>query len=120
MDTDILQKLLQGCSIPQNTAEVGDSEAEEDEGEEVRESPPLPVIAAEINMSDRELHLATVPGEDVFNPRARRFEHEELRPLPVMRKAKKVRGSNAVFGWRGYITKLYDNPTTFAPLDLPL
>jgi len=89
LDTDILQKLLQGCSIPQNTAEVGDSEAEEDEGEEVRESPPLPVIAAEINMSDRELHLATVPGEDVFNPRARRFEHEELRPLPVMRKAKK-------------------------------
>ena len=57
----------------------------------VRTSPPLPVIAAEINMSDRELHLATVPGEDVFNPKARRFEHEELRPLPVMRKAKKVK-----------------------------
>ena len=56
-----------------------------------RTSPPLPVIAAEINMSDRELHLATVPGEDVFNPKARRFEHEELRPLPVMRKAKKVK-----------------------------
>ena len=90
LDTDILQKLLQGCSIPQNTAEACDSEAEEGEGEETRDSPPLPVIAAEINMSDRELHLATVPGEDVFNPRARRFEHEELRPLPVMRKAKKV------------------------------
>ena len=56
----------------------------------MRGSPPLPVIAAEINMSDRELHLATVPGEQVFNPKQRRFEHEELRPLPVMRKAKKV------------------------------
>ena len=69
--------------------------------ESVRESPPLPVIAAEINMSDRELHLATVPGEDVFNPRARRFEHEELRPLPVMRKAKKVRSAKVVVVYMG-------------------
>jgi len=91
LDTDILQKLLQGCSIPQHPPESYDSELEDAEPIEKssRDSPPLPVIAAEINMSDRELHLATVPGEDVFNPRARRFEHEELRPLPVMRKAKK-------------------------------
>jgi len=99
LDTDILQKLLQGCSIPHNvtggsceTAEEDGEEEEEDTDQSefpARTSPPLPVIAAEINMSDRELHLATVPGEDVFNPKARRFEHEELRPLPVMRKAKK-------------------------------
>jgi len=92
VDTDILHKLLQGCSIPQNLPENVLSEYEDDDNEEeppVRGSPPLPVIAAEINMSDRELHLATVPGEQVFNPKQRRFEHEELRPLPVMRKAKK-------------------------------
>jgi len=89
LDTDILQKLLQGCSIPQNTAESELDESEFSEPKPSRDSPPLPIIAAEINMSDRELHLATVPGEQVFNPKQRRFEHEELRPLPVMRKAKK-------------------------------
>lgn len=90
LDTDILQKLLQGCSIPQNRPmeELEEFEEEDlEDGAPSRESPPA--IAAEINMSDRELHLATVPGERVFNPKQRRFEHEELRPLPVMRKAKK-------------------------------
>jgi hypothetical protein len=95
LDTDILQKLLQGCSIPQNVPDTAESDYEDEvieahvEEKPPRASPPLPVIAAEINMSDRELHLATVPGEQVFNPKQRRFEHEELRPLPVMRKAKK-------------------------------
>merc|ERR1719374_25170 len=40
-------------------------------------------------MSSQELHLATVPGEQVFNPKERRFDNDELRPMPVMRKAKK-------------------------------
>lgn len=94
LDTDILQKLLHGCSIPQNLPENPESEYDETESETEEEkpsrgSPLLPMIAAEIDMSDRELHLATVPGEQVFNPKKRRFENEELRPLPVMRKAKK-------------------------------
>jgi len=88
LDADILQQLLLGGKLPFNMME---SSCDSDGAEEIpaRSSPPLPVIAAEIHMSDHELQLATVPGDDVFNPKARRFENEELRPLPIMRKAKK-------------------------------
>jgi len=88
LDANILEQLLLGGKLPYHMLESSYVSEEADEISP-RSSPALPNFAAEINMSDRELHLATVPGEDVFNPKARRFENEELRPLPIMRKAKK-------------------------------
>ena len=44
----------------------------------------------EIEFSPQELALATVPGL-AFDPRERKFQPDELRPQPIIRKRKKVR-----------------------------
>merc|ERR1719189_965371 len=44
---------------------------------------------ARIEFSAEELALATVPGAD-FDPRARQFSIEELKPQPIIRKRKKT------------------------------
>lgn len=44
--------------------------------------------AAEIEFTEEELALATVPGMN-FDPRQRRFAPDELRPQPIIRKRKK-------------------------------
>ena len=43
----------------------------------------------EIEFSPQELALATVPGL-AFDPRERKFQPDELRPQPIIRKRKKV------------------------------
>merc|ERR1719153_145010 len=44
---------------------------------------------ARIEFSAEELALATVPGAD-FDPTARQFSMEELRPQPIIRKRRKI------------------------------
>lgn len=37
-----------------------------------------------------DLVLSSVPGGELFNPRKHRFSEEELKPQPMIKKAKKV------------------------------
>uniref|UniRef100_A0A8C4NBS5 TEF transcription factor, PAR bZIP family member n=1 Tax=Eptatretus burgeri TaxID=7764 RepID=A0A8C4NBS5_EPTBU len=37
-----------------------------------------------------DLVLSSVPGQEIFDPRQRRFTEDELRPQPIMKKAKKM------------------------------
>lgn len=41
-----------------------------------------------VNFSNDDLRLATIPGQD-FDPATRRFSEEELKPQPIIRKRKK-------------------------------
>ncbi|XP_018115164.1 thyrotrophic embryonic factor S homeolog isoform X2 [Xenopus laevis] len=65
-----------------------DSKAEED--------PPSPVepekVEVEVNFNPdpTDLLLSTVPGEELFDPRKHKFAEEELKPQPMVKKAKKI------------------------------
>lgn len=37
-----------------------------------------------------DLALSSVPGQEVFDPRKRKFSAEELKPQPMIKKARKV------------------------------
>lgn len=37
-----------------------------------------------------DLALSSVPGQEAFNPRKCRFSEEELKPKPIIKKARKV------------------------------
>ncbi len=37
-----------------------------------------------------DLALSSVPGQEVFDPRRRRFSEDELKPQPMIKKARKV------------------------------
>ncbi|RVE69223.1 hypothetical protein OJAV_G00075400 [Oryzias javanicus] len=85
-------------------------EEEEDEGEvEAPEEPPAEVevtkkerntpspidpdaIEVDINFQPdpTDLVLSSVPGGELFNPRKHKFSDEELKPQPMIKKAKKV------------------------------
>lgn len=56
---------------------------------------------AEIEFTEEELALATVPGVN-FDPRQRRFAPDELRPQPIIRKRKKVKWIFP-FYWEKYL-----------------
>lgn len=37
-----------------------------------------------------DLALSSIPGHETFDPRRHRFSEEELKPQPIMKKARKV------------------------------
>lgn len=37
-----------------------------------------------------DLALSSVPGQEIFDPRKRKFSAEELKPQPMIKKARKV------------------------------
>lgn len=49
-------------------------------------------IEVEINFEPdpTDLVLSSIPGGELFNPRKHRFSEEELKPQPMIKKAKKV------------------------------
>lgn len=37
-----------------------------------------------------DLAISTIPGQEMFDPRKRKFSEEELKPQPMIKKARKV------------------------------
>jgi len=52
-------------------------------------------MEVQVDFAAEDLALATVPGAD-FDPRRRAFSADELRPQPIIRKRKKVRGNQSI------------------------
>lgn len=54
-----------------------------------------------------DLALSSIPGHETFDPRRHRFSEEELKPQPIMKKARKVqvpeeqKVSVQVWAWAG-------------------
>ena len=42
------------------------------------------------NPDPADLALSSVPGQEVFDPRKRKFSAEELKPQPMIKKARKI------------------------------
>lgn len=80
--SDILTESL--CSSPPDSR---------DEPERVTPTPMDPE-EIEVNVSFQpdptDLVLSSVPGGELFNPRKHRFSEDELKPQPMIKKAKKV------------------------------
>lgn len=62
---------------------------------EERNTPsPIDPDAIEVDVNFQpdptDLVLSSVPGGELFNPRKHRFSEEELKPQPMIKKAKKV------------------------------
>lgn len=60
-----------------------------------RESPsPVDPEGVEVMMNfdpdPADLALSSVPGHETFDPRKHRFSEEELKPQPIMKKARKI------------------------------
>ncbi|XP_064637809.1 hepatic leukemia factor-like isoform X2 [Lineus longissimus] len=53
---------------------------------DVRASPPT----VDFKLNEHDAVLATIPGEEEFDPRKRPFSEEELKPQPMIKKSKKV------------------------------
>ncbi|GCB77415.1 hypothetical protein scyTo_0019281 [Scyliorhinus torazame] len=73
------------------------SEVDSDEGDErkpVRTTPnsDLDVIDVLVNFDPdpTDLALSSVPGGELFNPRKHKFSDEELKPQPMIKKARKI------------------------------
>ncbi|XP_015416278.1 PREDICTED: hepatic leukemia factor isoform X3 [Myotis davidii] len=54
-----------------------------------------------------DLALSSIPGQEIFDPRKRKFSEEELKPQPMIKKARKVfipedlkKGGGAIKCWR--------------------
>ncbi|XP_061079800.1 TEF transcription factor, PAR bZIP family member b isoform X1 [Conger conger] len=53
-------------------------------------SPDEVVVEVNFQPDPADLVLSSVPGGELFNPRKHRFSEEELKPQPMIKKAKKV------------------------------
>ncbi|XP_071786857.1 thyrotroph embryonic factor-like [Asterias amurensis] len=52
---------------------------------------PSPInVDVNFDMDATDAALATVPGQDVYDPRTRTFSEEELKPQPMIKKSRKV------------------------------
>ncbi|XP_052089589.1 thyrotroph embryonic factor-like isoform X1 [Mytilus californianus] len=47
-------------------------------------------INIEFNVAEQDVILSTVPGEETFDPKARKFSEDELKPQPMIKKSRKV------------------------------
>ncbi|XP_023670339.1 TEF transcription factor, PAR bZIP family member a isoform X1 [Paramormyrops kingsleyae] len=84
-------------SATENAAKAEDSaEVDEDVDKDVDRVTPTSMdpeeIEVEVNFQPdpTDLVLSSVPGGELFNPRKHRFSEEELKPQPMIKKAKKV------------------------------
>ncbi|XP_029293511.1 TEF transcription factor, PAR bZIP family member b isoform X2 [Cottoperca gobio] len=77
------------------TAEVEEKEKKTDRKPAERNTPsPIDPEAIEVDINFQpdptDLVLSSVPGGELFNPRKHKFSDEELKPQPMIKKAKKV------------------------------
>lgn len=62
-------------------------------GSRMGSSPGSPVsgdIQVDFSLPVSDTVLATIPGEETFDPRRRQFSEEELRPQPMIKKSRKI------------------------------
>nr|XP_032835615.1 hepatic leukemia factor-like [Petromyzon marinus] len=74
---------------PRRLAPEGEEEEEEGEAEEGGEEVD-DEVEVEFVPSPTDVALSTVPGQEPFDPRRRRFSPDELKPQPIVKKARKV------------------------------
>ncbi|XP_062294265.1 TEF transcription factor, PAR bZIP family member b isoform X1 [Scomber scombrus] len=80
-------------AAPVETVEVKEKKTNRNAGERRSPSPADPdAIEVDINFQPdpTDLVLSSVPGGELFNPRKHKFSDEELKPQPMIKKAKKV------------------------------
>ncbi|XP_053194658.1 TEF transcription factor, PAR bZIP family member b isoform X1 [Scomber japonicus] len=80
-------------AAPVETVEVKEKKTNRNAGERRTPSPVDPdAIEVDINFQPdpTDLVLSSVPGGELFNPRKHKFSDEELKPQPMIKKAKKV------------------------------
>ncbi|ELT93628.1 hypothetical protein CAPTEDRAFT_151518 [Capitella teleta] len=55
-------------------------------------SPSSPKVEIEVEcpLTQTDIALSTIPGEETYDPRKRTFSEDELRPQPMIKKSKKV------------------------------
>ncbi|XP_078539185.1 thyrotroph embryonic factor isoform X1 [Lissotriton helveticus] len=80
-------------SLP--TEEQLEEEEEEEEEEDQCDTPsPIDPDSIEVNVNfnpdPTDLMLSSVPGGELFDPRKHKFAEEELKPQPMIKKAKKI------------------------------
>ncbi|VDI37304.1 hepatic leukemia factor [Mytilus galloprovincialis] len=63
---------------------------EEEKKKDVVEGGSLLDINIEFNVAEQDVILSTVPGEETFNPKERKFSEDELKPQPMIKKSRKV------------------------------
>ncbi|XP_071124591.1 thyrotroph embryonic factor-like isoform X2 [Mytilus edulis] len=63
---------------------------EEEKKKDVVESGSLLDINIEFNVAEQDVILSTVPGEETFNPKERKFSEDELKPQPMIKKSRKI------------------------------
>ncbi|XP_069508857.1 thyrotroph embryonic factor isoform X2 [Ambystoma mexicanum] len=72
---------------------VPEEEESEGEGERSTASPIDPdsiEVSVNFNPDPTDLMLSSVPGGELFDPRKHKFAEEELKPQPMIKKAKKI------------------------------
>ncbi|RXM35056.1 Transcription factor VBP [Acipenser ruthenus] len=85
----VLKKLLENPPPPKFLEENGHEPV-------LSPSCPSPVdpdrveVQVDFQPDPADLVLSTVPGGELFNPRVHRFSEDELKPQPMIKKAKKV------------------------------
>lgn len=83
-------------------------------GERRTPSPVDPdAIEVDINFQPdpTDLVLSSVPGGELFNPRKHKFSDEELKPQPMIKKAKKVFvPEEQKVGWCNHFYSVYQAP----------
>ncbi|XP_063414313.1 thyrotroph embryonic factor-like isoform X2 [Mytilus trossulus] len=67
-----------------------DESCEEEKKKDVVESGCPLDINIEFNVAEQDVILSTVPGEETFNPKERKFSEDELKPQPMIKKSRKV------------------------------
>uniref|UniRef100_A0A3B3XKS5 BZIP domain-containing protein n=1 Tax=Poecilia mexicana TaxID=48701 RepID=A0A3B3XKS5_9TELE len=82
-------------SLPQHCPPLFPSEPADGKGGAERNTPsPIDPDAIEVDINFQpdptDLVLSSVPGGELFNPRKHKFSDEELKPQPMIKKAKKV------------------------------
>ncbi|XP_030590946.1 thyrotroph embryonic factor-like isoform X2 [Archocentrus centrarchus] len=82
-------------SLPEEAA-AAEAEVKKADGNTAERNTPSPIdpdaIEVDINFQPdpTDLVLSSVPGGELFNPRKHKFSQEELKPQPMIKKAKKV------------------------------
>jgi len=59
-------------------------------GASPKQSPPGSPFRVEFQVSEQDLALSSIPGQEDFDPRRKQFSEEELKPQPIIKKSKKV------------------------------
>ncbi|XP_053324780.1 thyrotroph embryonic factor isoform X2 [Spea bombifrons] len=85
--------LLQTSKVQEPASKDGDDSDNDDDDDDEPQSPVDPdKVEVDVNFEPdpTDLVLSSVPGGELFDPRKRRFAEEELKPQPMIKKAKKV------------------------------